>query len=160
MIGGHAAAITVCEDAWNDKMFWPRQMYPIDPMEELMRQWGALPQPLGGHRLILNISASPFWHGKAKVRQQMLASLAKRHHATVVMVNQVGANDSLIFDGASFAVGPDGEVIAQAKSFVEDLLILDTVTGAIPLQTLCRRYAGDLGCARTRHAGLRSEVWL
>jgi NAD+ synthase (glutamine-hydrolysing) len=131
VIGGQAAAITVCEDAWNDKMFWPRQMYPVDPVEELMRQWGALPQPLSGHRLILNISASPFWHGKAEVRRQMLAALAKRHHATVVMVNQVGANDSLIFDGASFAVGPDGGVIAQAKSFVEDLLVFDTAAASV-----------------------------
>ncbi len=131
VIGGQAAAITVCEDAWNDKMFWPRQMYPVDPVEELMRQWGALPQPLSGHRLILNISASPFWHGKAEVRRQMLAALAMRHHATVVMVNQVGANDSLIFDGASFAVGPDGGVIAQAKSFAEDLVVFDTAAAPV-----------------------------
>ena len=108
MIKGQAVAITVCEDAWNDKVFWPRQMYPVDPVEELMRQWAVLPQPLSGHRLILNISASPFWHGKLEVRRRMIGALAKRHHATVVMVNQVGANDSLIFDGGSFAVGPSG----------------------------------------------------
>ncbi len=130
LVGGQAAAITVCEDAWNDKMFWPRQMYPVDPVEELMRQWAVLPQPLSGHRLILNLSASPFWHGKAEVRRQMLAALAKRHHATVVMVNQVGANDSLVFDGASFAVNADGEVIAQARSFAEDLVLVDTGAAA------------------------------
>jgi predicted amidohydrolase len=107
-------------------MFWPRQMYAVDPIDELMRQWAVLPQPLSGHRLILNISASPFWHGKLEVRQRMIGALAKRHRATVVMVNQVGANDSLIFDGGSFAVGPDGEVFAQAKSFVEDLLVFET----------------------------------
>ncbi|HSY37777.1 MAG TPA: NAD+ synthase [Acidobacteriaceae bacterium] len=126
VVKGKAVAITICEDAWNDKMFWPRQMYPVDPIDELMRQWAVLPQPLSGHRLILNISASPFWHGKLEVRQRMIGALAKRHRATVVMVNQVGANDSLIFDGGSFAVGPDGEVFAQAKSFVEDLLIFET----------------------------------
>ena len=126
VVKGKAVAITICEDAWNDKMFWPRQMYPVDPIEELMRQWAVLPQPLSGHRLILNISASPFWHGKLEVRQRMIGALAKRHRATVVMVNQVGANDSLIFDGGSFAVGPDGEVFAQAKSFVEDLLVFET----------------------------------
>ena len=126
MVTGKAIAITICEDAWNDKMFWPRQMYPVDPIDELMRQWAVLPQPLSGHRLILNISASPFWHGKLEVRQRMLGALARRHRATVVMVNQVGANDSLIFDGGSFAVGPDGEVFAQAKSFVEDLLVFET----------------------------------
>ena len=48
---GHAAAITVCEDAWNDKMFWPQRFYPNDPVEELMKQWAVLPQPLSGHRL-------------------------------------------------------------------------------------------------------------
>ncbi len=63
-IKGQAVAITVCEDAWNDKMFWPQRFYPNDPVEELMKQWAMLPQPLSGHRLILNISASPYWHGK------------------------------------------------------------------------------------------------
>ena len=127
VVKGHAVAVTICEDAWNDKMFWPRQMYPVDPVEELMKQWAVLPQPLSGQRLILNISASPYWHGKIAVRQKMLGALAKRHRATVVMVNQAGANDSLIFDGSSLIVGPDGEVLAQAKSFAEDLLIVDTV---------------------------------
>jgi NAD+ synthase (glutamine-hydrolysing) len=123
---GHAFAVTICEDAWNDKLFWPRQMYPVDPVEELMRQWAVLPQPLSGHRLILNLSASPYWHGKVEVRERMLGALAKRHHATIVMVNQVGGNDSLIFDGSSFAVGTDGEVLARAKSFGEDLLVIET----------------------------------
>ena len=126
VVKGQAVAITICEDAWNDKMFWPRQMYPVDPVEELMRQWSMLPQPLAKQRLILNISASPFWHNKTAVRQRMIGSLARRHHATVVMVNQVGANDSLIFDGSSFAVSSTGNVFTQARSFAEDLLICDT----------------------------------
>lgn len=126
VVKGHAVAVTVCEDAWNDKLFWPRQLYPVDPVEELMRQWAVLPQPLSGQRLILNISASPYWHGKIAVRQKMLGALAKRHRATMVMVNQVGANDSLVFDGSSLVVGPDGELLAQAKSFGEELLIFDT----------------------------------
>jgi NAD+ synthase (glutamine-hydrolysing) len=129
LVKGRPVAITICEDAWNDKMFWPRQLYPVDPVEELMRQWAALPQPLHAPRLILNISASPFWQSKAAVREKMIGVLAKRHRATVVMVNQVGANDSLIFDGASFAVAPDGAVIAQAKSFAEDLVIVETEAG-------------------------------
>ncbi|MFP5233068.1 MAG: NAD+ synthase [Acidobacteriota bacterium] len=126
VVKGQAVAVTVCEDAWNDKLFWPRQMYPVDPIEELMRQWAALPQPLSGHRLIVNISASPFWKGKQELRQRMIGALAGRHRATVVMVNQVGANDSLIFDGASFAAGPDGQVFAEARSFEEDLLLIET----------------------------------
>jgi NAD+ synthase (glutamine-hydrolysing) len=126
VVKGQAVAITICEDAWNDKMFWPRQLYPVDPVEELMRQWAVLPQPLSGHRLILNISASPFCHGKFEVRRRMIGALAKRHAATVVMVNQVGANDSLIFDGGSFAAGPSGDVIAQARCFAEDLVVVET----------------------------------
>ena len=130
VVKGQAVAITICEDAWNDKMFWPRQLYPVDPIEELMRQWAALPQPLSGHRLILNISASPFCHGKLEVRQRMIGALAKRHGATVVMVNQVGANDSLIFDGGSFAVGPMGDVFAQSRCFAEDLMVVQTETAS------------------------------
>ena len=126
VVKGQAVAVSICEDAWNDKMFWPRQMYPVDPIEELMRQWSVLPQPLSGHRLILNISASPYWHDKIEVRQRMLGALARRHHATLVMVNQVGANDSLVFDGSSLVVGPDGTALARARSFAEDLLVIDT----------------------------------
>jgi NAD+ synthase (glutamine-hydrolysing) len=126
-IKGQAVAITICEDAWNDKMFWPQRFYPNDPIEELMKQWAMLPQPLSGHRLILNISASPYSHGKPAVRRRMIGALAERHGATVVMVNQVGANDSLIFDGDSFAMNARGEVIAQAKGFEEDLVMVDTM---------------------------------
>jgi NAD+ synthase (glutamine-hydrolysing) len=126
VVKGQAVAVSICEDAWNDKMFWPRQLYPVDPIEELMKQWAVLPQPLSGPRLILNLSASPYWHEKIAVRQRMLGALAKRHRATILMVNQAGANDSLIFDGSSLVVGPDGEVLAQAKSFAEDLLVFET----------------------------------
>ena len=126
LIHGQAAAITVCEDAWNDKMFWTQRNYDVDPIEELMKQWAVLPQPLSGQRLILNISASPYWHGKTETRRKMIGALAKRHRATVVLVNQVGGNDSLIFDGDSIVVGPDGEVVAQAKAFAEDLVVYET----------------------------------
>jgi NAD+ synthase (glutamine-hydrolysing) len=126
VVKGCAAAVTVCEDAWNDKAFWPERNYSIDPIEELMKQWGALPQTVAGQRLILNISASPYWHGKTETRRKMLGALAKRHRATVVLVNQVGANDSLIFDGDSLVVGPSGDIVAQAKAFEEDLLVFET----------------------------------
>ena len=120
---GRPLAITVCEDAWNDKGYWPRRMYAIDPVERLMESWPASDR---AQRIILNISASPFWRGKRQVREEMLGALARRHAAIVVMVNQVGGNDSLIFDGSSLAVGPDGAVIAQAASFAEDLVVFDT----------------------------------
>jgi NAD+ synthase (glutamine-hydrolysing) len=126
-VGGEPLAITVCEDAWNDKGFWPRQMYPVDPVEALMKQWATQPKEQAGRqRIILNISASPYWRGKPQVRQSMLAALAKRHGAYVAMTNQVGGNDSLVFDGASLAIRPDGEVVARAALFAEDLILFNT----------------------------------
>jgi NAD+ synthase (glutamine-hydrolysing) len=126
-VGGEPLAITVCEDAWNDKGFWPRQMYPVDPVEALMKQWATQPKELAGQqRIILNISASPYWRGKPQVRQSMLAALAVRHGAFVAMTNQVGGNDSLVFDGSSLVIRPDGEVVARGASFAEDLILFDT----------------------------------
>jgi NAD+ synthase (glutamine-hydrolysing) len=133
-VGGETLAITICEDAWNDKGFWPRRLYRTDPVEELMRQWslpglGTVPAGTVTPKVILNISASPFWKGKRQLRQEMLAALAKRHGAIVAMVNQVGGNDSLIFDGSSIVVGPDGEVIARAAPFAEDIVYFETTAG-------------------------------
>jgi NAD+ synthetase len=115
-LDGVRLAVTICEDAWNDKNFWPRQLYSIDPVEELMRQQPAL------H---VNLSSSPFWHGKRALRRQMLAAIAKRDHVPVLLCNQVGGNDSLVFDGSSMAIGATGELMAQASSFAEDLVVVD-----------------------------------
>lgn len=109
-------AISICEDAWNDKNFWPRRLYSFDPLEELMRQNPAI------H---INLSASPFWHSKRKLRRQMLASIANRDGIPVIMCNQVGGNDSLIFDGSSMCISAHGDLVAQAKSFEEDLVVFD-----------------------------------
>jgi NAD+ synthase (glutamine-hydrolysing) len=129
-VGGEPLAITICEDAWNDKGFWPRQMYPVDPIEALMKEWATQPKELAGRqRIILNISASPYWRGKPQVRQNMLAALAVRHGAFVAMTNQVGGNDSLVFDGSSLVIRPDGEVVARAAMFAEDLIFFDTKDG-------------------------------
>ena len=160
LIANKPVAITVCEDAWNDKMFWPRQNYPLDPVEDLMRQWSALPQMLDDQRLILNISASPYWHGKPGTRRRMIGALARRHRAMVVMVNQVGANDSLIFDGDSFAMNPEGEVIAQAAAFREDLVLFDTAVASTVSVThrgevaaeAAAQSAGPAECERTWQA--------
>ena len=123
-LDGDKAALTICEDAWNDKSFWENRLYNIDPIEELMR---------GASSLVLNISASPYWHGKRDTRREMLSAIARRHCVPVLMVNQVGGNDSLVFDGSSLALGRNGEVIAQAKSFEEDLIFVDSkaMTGDI-----------------------------
>jgi NAD+ synthase (glutamine-hydrolysing) len=115
-LDGVRLAITICEDAWNDKNFWPRRLYKSDPMEELMRQQPAV------H---INLSSSPFWHGKRALRRQMLAAIARRDGIPVLMCNQVGGDDSLIFDGSSLALNGQGELIAQAASFEEDLVVLN-----------------------------------
>ncbi|MGA8741126.1 MAG: NAD+ synthase [Terracidiphilus sp.] len=109
-------AVSICEDAWNDKNFWPRRLYTFDPLEDLMRQNPAI------H---INLSSSPFWHTKRKIRRQMLAAIARRDGIPVIMCNQVGGNDSLIFDGSSIAINAHGDLIAQAKSFEEDLVFVD-----------------------------------
>jgi NAD+ synthetase len=115
-LDGVRLAITICEDAWNDKNFWPRRLYAVDPIEELMRQHPDL------H---INLSSSPFWHGKRAIRREMLAAIARRDGVPVLMSNQVGGDDSLIFDGSSLALNARGELIAQCASFQEDLLVLD-----------------------------------
>ncbi len=135
-VGSQPIAVTVCEDAWNDKNFWPRQLYPVDPVDALMQQWQSQADRLNGHpRIIVNISASPFWQGKPLVRQQMLAAFAERHNAYVLMVNQVGGNDGLVFDGSSIMLSPAGEVIARGACFAEDLIVVDTAAtrASVPL---------------------------
>jgi NAD+ synthase (glutamine-hydrolysing) len=125
-VDGQPLAVTICEDAWNDKGFWPRLLYPVDPIDRLMLQWDREPQAAGQARVILNISASPYWRGKRALRREMLAAIAREHNAFVAMVNQVGGNDSLVFDGSSIVVAPTGEVVAQAASFREDIVVFDT----------------------------------
>jgi NAD+ synthase (glutamine-hydrolysing) len=127
---GQPLAITICEDAWNDKGFWPRPMYEVDPVEALMAKWKMqASEAAGRQRIILNISASPYWQGKPLVRQKMLTALAERHGAYVAMVNQVGGNDGLVFDGSSLVIGPSGRVIARGAAFAEDLVVFDTAAG-------------------------------
>ena len=116
---GVPLGITICEDAWNDKNFWPRRLYAVDPIEELMRQKPAI------H---INLSSSPFWHSKRSIRQEMLAAIARRDGVPVLMCNQVGGNDSLLFDGSSLALNAQGDLIAQAASFREDLVVFDPFT--------------------------------
>lgn len=116
---GNRMALTICEDAWNDKQFWVKRMYPVDPVESLIK---------AGGNFVLNISASPFWIGKREFRREMLASIARQHKVPVVLVNQVGGNDSLVFDGSSLVLDREGKVIAQGRSFEEDLIFFDSTT--------------------------------
>ncbi len=116
-LSGHRMALTICEDAWNDKHFWRRQLYTVDPVESLIHSGGDF---------VLNISASPFWIGKRELRRDMLASIARQHKVPVALVNQVGGNDSLVFDGSSVVLNREGEIVAQGRSFEEDLIFFDS----------------------------------
>ncbi|HXW89248.1 MAG TPA: NAD+ synthase [Terriglobales bacterium] len=121
---GKQMALTICEDAWNETHFGTRRLYPFDPVKALIQ---------AGGNFLLNISASPFWLGKREFRSKMLASIARTQSIPVAMVNQVGGNDSLIFDGSSLVLNAAGEVIAQGKSFEEDIIYFDSdkLTGEI-----------------------------
>ena len=116
---GNQMALTICEDAWNDKLFWPKRLYTVDPIEALVR---------AGGNFVLNISSSPFWIGKRELRRDMLVAIARHHKVPVALVNQVGGNDSLVFDGSSIVFNAEGKVIAQGKSFEEDLVYFDSKT--------------------------------
>jgi NAD+ synthase (glutamine-hydrolysing) len=117
--GGQNLGITICEDIWNDKTFWAKPLYERDPVAELV---------LKGSTLLINISASPYTIDKRSLRIDMLRSLATSHRRPVIYVNQVGGNDSLVFDGDSVVVLPNGRIAAQASSFAEDLVLFDTET--------------------------------
>jgi NAD+ synthase/NAD+ synthase (glutamine-hydrolysing) len=112
-------ALTICEDAWNDKEFWAHPLYPRDPVDELMQR---------GASLLVSINASPFNLGKRRLRTDMFRAMAHRHKVPMVVVNQVGGNDQVVFDGSSFVMDAEGNVIAAASSFKEDLIVCDTVT--------------------------------
>ena len=124
---GKQMALTVCEDAWNDKHFWRHRLYQVDPVEQLVR---------AGANFVLNISASPWHLGKRETRRRMLTAIATEYKAPVALVNQVGGNDSLVFDGSSIVIAPDGRIIAQAKSFEEDMVYFDStaLTGEVHQQ--------------------------
>ncbi|MGC1290370.1 MAG: NAD+ synthase [Candidatus Acidiferrales bacterium] len=117
---GQQLGITICEDAWNDKDFWKQRLYDRDPVTELTSQ---------GSNILINISASPYNLDKRSLRMDMLRTLARHHKMPVVYVNQVGGNDSLVFDGSSFAFDAAGNLAALAHSFEEDLIIFDSASG-------------------------------
>ena len=117
--GAFPVALTVCEDAWNDKQYWERRLYSRDPVEELTD---------AGAHLLISINASPYHQGKRAQRHDIFAATARRFKLPLVYVNQVGGNDQLVFDGSSFAMDAEGRLIAVAASFEEDLALFDTET--------------------------------
>lgn len=122
---GKKIAVTICEDVWNDKDFWPSRRYQRDPLE-----LAATHQP----DLIVNLSASPFSIGKQALRERMLAAEAAKYGVPLVYVNQWGGNDDLVFDGRSCAVDAAGELVHRSGGFCDavDMVVWDeTVSGSL-----------------------------
>jgi len=139
-VAGVSVGITICEDVWVQAP--PRRPYAADDTDETAT-FGVIqlaraadsrrlytnnpPDALvaAGAGVLVNISASPYEVGKPERRRSLLSRLAARHGVPVVMVNQVGGNDELIFDGHSAAFDASGVLRAEAAGFAEDLLVVD-----------------------------------
>ena len=105
-VAGVPVGMSVCEDMW----------FPGGPMAE---------QAAAGARLLVNANASPYSRGRREERLAVLAERTAETGCAVVYVNQVGGQDELVFDGASVVVAPDGSVVAGARQFVEEVLVVD-----------------------------------
>ena len=115
--GGNAIGLSICEDAWNSEDFWPKPLYSTNPIRNLAEK---------GADLLINISASPYEMAKPRIRFRMLLEHVRKHRIPLIYINLVGGNDDLLFDGNSLALGKNGNIIAQAQSFSEDLLIVES----------------------------------
>jgi NAD+ synthase (glutamine-hydrolysing) len=115
---GETLGISICEDAWNLQELWPDQrLYRREPISELAAQ---------GATVMINLSASPFYAGKDRVRYDLIASHARRHRVPFVYANQVGGNDELIFDGGSLALDSRGRILIAWQHFGEEIRIIDS----------------------------------
>ncbi len=108
---GPLLGLSVCEDAWVATMD-----YPADPVADLAA---------AGAEVVLNLSASPWHVGKSAERRRLFADLATRCRVPIVFVNQLGGNDELIFDGASFVVDASGRILASLPLFEPGLAVVD-----------------------------------
>ncbi len=111
---GVRMAVTICEDLWDeqpfDNEFERSRLYTVSPMEELAAQ---------NPDIIINISASPFSYSRVESRKDIFRSKARKYNKPVIVVNQIGANTELIFDGASAVFSNTGEIVHQLPSFEE-----------------------------------------
>jgi NAD+ synthase (glutamine-hydrolysing) len=123
-VKGMRVGVTICEDIWNDKTFWKRPLYTLDPVAELA------PLDLDLH---VNISASPYTLGKDRLRRRMMGQIARRTRVPLVFCNLVGGNDGLVFDGASTAFDGRGRLIGRSRSFEEDFWTIDLPGGRGPM---------------------------
>jgi NAD+ synthetase len=115
-VRGRRVGIVVCEDGWNDELFFDERNYAVDPVERVVR---------AGAELVVNLSASPWERGKEVFRHRMVAAAAARHGVPLVYVNMVGGDVGLQFDGGSLAVKATG-IARQPVWFREELIVVDT----------------------------------
>ena len=120
---GRKIAVTICEDAWQHAGCVGYTDYQRDPIEELCDK---------EVDLLLNLSASPYSFQRDDVRASVAIAAAQTLQSPVILCNQVGANDQLVFDGHSLYVNEKGEQIQVARGFVEEDLIVDLSTNACP----------------------------
>jgi len=120
---GEKLGISICEDVWNDPELCPRRNYTFDPIEVLAKK---------GSTIFINLSASPFYAGKEEIRFHIVQNHAKRHRTPFVYVNQIGANDDLIFDGRSMCVDVNGAPIEIFPFFKEEIRSIDMTLSGKP----------------------------
>jgi NAD+ synthase (glutamine-hydrolysing) len=106
VIGGVRVGVTICEDAWS----------PSGPILEAAS---------GGAELVVNLNASPYYAQRLGERETMLATRAADASVPIVYANLVGGQDELVFDGASLVFDEHGELVARARQFAPDLLVVD-----------------------------------
>jgi NAD+ synthetase len=129
------AGMSVCEDLWNDEKMIARRLYHQNPIGDLNA---------AGAQLLINASASPFVVGKHDFRLQLFGEQVRRFGKPLVYVNQVGGNDELVFDGNSHVLDAAGNLIAQAKDFEEDLLVVDLSIPPSPYRPIAPSHATGL----------------
>ena len=117
---GVRIGVTICEDIWTHPMISTRRLYNgLDPVRQLAAQ---------RCDLMVNLSASPWNHGKSDVRHTLVTDSAKALGCPVAYVNAIGGNDELIFDGCSLVSDAAGRVLAGMSAFAEDLSVVDTAS--------------------------------
>ena len=112
--------ISICEDCWNNKEFFEKNLYEKDPIDELASE---------NPEVFINCSASPTRAKKEQLKHNMLSFISNKYKTPIVYVNQVGAIDNSSFDGSSRVFNANGELIARAKSFEEQFLIVNPLKG-------------------------------